>query len=238
MKMTPRDPFERPMNWAKALPSSAYSRAISSSAEIDAAAIQLGRIREDYHADGTALAGARYRIIQSWNRCRQLGVDPDKKEATVYFDVDALRVANEELLRVAEPVLERLTQVLADTGYVVVLTDPHGLLMTISGDRAARVRVAGLGFAPGADCSEASAGTNAIGTAIADRRPLQLLAGEHFCEAGQRVTCTAAPIYRPKTRDIAAVLDITGHYRLVRSHLIDIVTLGALEIEEKLVLAH
>lgn len=58
--------------------------------------------------DGTALSGARYRIIQSWNRCRQLGVDPQKNEATVCFDVGALRVANEELLRAAKPVLERL----------------------------------------------------------------------------------------------------------------------------------
>lgn len=110
--------------------------------------------------------------------------------------------------------------------------------MATRGDRAARARLADLGFAAGADCSEASAVTNAIGTAIADRPPLQLLAGEHFCEAGQQLTCTAAPIYLAKTRGIAAVLGITGDYRLVRSHLIDIVTLCALEIEEKIVPAH
>jgi sigma-54 dependent transcriptional regulator, acetoin dehydrogenase operon transcriptional activator AcoR len=222
------------MTWADALPSSAYSLAVGSSSEIDSAAVQLRRIREDYHVNGTVLAGARHRIIHSWNRCRHLGVNPDKTKATISFDVDALREANEELLRAAGPVLERLTQVLTDTGYVVVLTDALGRLITISGNRGARARVGDLGFAPGADCSEGAAGTNAIGTVIADRRPLQLVAAEHFCEAGQQLTCTAAPIYLSKTREIAGVLDITGHYRLVRSHLIDIVTLGALEVEERL----
>jgi transcriptional regulator of acetoin/glycerol metabolism len=231
------DPLERPMRWAKALPRSAYALAISSPAEIDAAASELGRIREDYHADGTVVTEARHRIVKSWDRCRELRVDPLTKMAPAGIDVDELRDENERLLRAAEPILALLDQLLAGSGYVVVLADPRGRVLNIFGDLRARRRAAVVGFAPGANCSEASVGTNAIGTAIADRRPLQLLAGEHFCDAGQRVTCTAAPVYVPGTREIAGVLDITADYRLVRSHLIDVVLQSALEIEQRLMSA-
>ena len=44
-----------------------------------------------------------------------------------------------------------------------------------------------LEFVAGADWSEDAAGTNAIGTALTDGRPLQLMAAEHFCEGWQHL---------------------------------------------------
>jgi hypothetical protein len=55
---------------------------------------------------------------------------------------------------------------------------------------------------------------------LADGRPLQLMAAEHFCDGWRPFTCTA--------------LDISGDYRLVRRHLVGMVVECAYEVEERL----
>jgi transcriptional regulator with XRE-family HTH domain len=214
----------------------AYASAINSPAEIDGAAHELARIRERYlSTGGTNASSARPRIIASWNRCRELAVDPDRKRAPVCDDLAELRAANERLLRAADPVVMYLADQFAGTGYVIVVTDARGRLLELAGDLDTRRRLARIEFEPGGDWSEAGCGTNGVGTAIADRRPFQLLAAEHFCDAPLALTCTAAPIWTPG-REIAGVLDITGAYDLVRSHLLAVVMQAALEIEERFAL--
>lgn len=218
-------------------PRAAYAAAIASPADIDDAASVLARVREQYVLTGSAVGtAARSRIVMSWDRCRELGVDPNRKKAPLYDDLAERRAANERLLQAADPVFVHLADQFAGTGYVVVLTDINGRLLDVAGDLDARRRLAKIEFEPGADWSEAAAGTNAIGTALADHRPLQLLAAEHFCDAPQAFTCTAAPICAPATREIVGVLDLTGYYKLVRPHLLGVVMQAVLEIEERLAL--
>jgi transcriptional regulator with XRE-family HTH domain len=218
-------------------PRTAYAAAIESPARIRDAAALLAHAREQYVLTGTAAGTpARSRIVESWDRCRRLGVDPGLKRAPLHGDLAQRRTASERLLTAAEPVIAHLSDQFAGTGYVVVITDADGRLLEVMGDQDARRALARIEFEPGADWSEAASGTNAIGTALADRRPLQLLAAEHFCDAPQAFTCTAAPICAPTTREIVGVLDFTGNYQLVRPHLIGVVMQAALEIEERLAL--
>lgn len=214
----------------------AYASAIQSPAEIDGAAHELARIRDCYLSDnGMHGSSARPRVIASWNRCRELAVDPNRKRAPTVEDLAELRAANERLLRAADPVVMYLADQFSGTGYVIVVTDPRGRLLDLAGDLDTRRRLARIEFEPGGDWSEAGCGTNAVGTAIADGRPFQLLAAEHFCDAPLALTCTAAPVWAPGRR-MAGVLDITGAYDLVRSHLVGVVMQAALEIEERLAL--
>lgn len=208
--------------------------ALNSPAEIDSAAHELVRLRERYHGGGMPLAGMRERILCSWERCRELRVDPSRREAAVRGDVDALREENERLLRAADPVLVRLADLFADTGYAIVVADRHGYLLDLAGDSYHPSHPKRFRLDPGSDWSEAGVGTNAVGTAIADGRALQILSAEHYCEAGLPYTCTAAPIRAHGTREIVGVLDITGAYWLIRSHLLGVVMEAALEIEEEL----
>jgi two-component system sensor histidine kinase KdpD len=130
--------------------------------------------------------------------------------------------------------LTHLADMLADIGYAIVLTDGAGTILDIRCSRDMRRKLEHIAFQPGAAWSEASAGTNAIGTALTDDRPLQLMAGEHYCEGWQDLTCTAAPIHDSETGDIVGVLDITGDYHLVRPQLLGTIVQYALEIEERL----
>jgi transcriptional regulator with XRE-family HTH domain len=217
-------------------PRSAYVSAIGSPADIDAAAYELARIRDRYHVGGTPAGAMRPRVAASWERCREFGVDPSRKHAPVRENIDDLRATNERLLRAAHPTTAHLADEFAGTGYVVVVTDAHGHLLDLVADLEVRRVVSRLNFELGGDWSEAAIGTNAIGTAIADRRPFQLLGAEHFCDAPLPFTCTAAPIYAPSTGEIAGVLDISGSYKLMRPHLLGVIMQAALEIEERLAL--
>jgi hypothetical protein len=66
-----------------------------------------------------------------------------------------------------------------------------------------------VGFVEGAVWREESVGTNAPGTALATRRPVQVLGAEHFMRPVQRLSCTAAPVHDP-AGGIVGVLDLTG----------------------------
>jgi transcriptional regulator with XRE-family HTH domain len=219
-----------------AAPSAGLS--IATPAEIEQTAQDLMRIRERFLATGELAPGSRARIVTSWLRSRAAAVDASRAIAPLLItrdaELDDLRLASERLSYAARPVITFLVDHLAGSGYVVVLTDHAGQILSIEGDTAIVRLLERLEFVPGADWSEVAAGTNAIGTALADGRPLQLMAAEHFCEGWQHLTCTAAPIRDPETHAVVGALDITGGYRLVRSHLLALIMRCALDIEEGL----
>jgi transcriptional regulator with XRE-family HTH domain len=219
------------------LASTVHAAVIASPSEIEATADALARVREKYHRSGAAVGvPARPRVIASWERSRAVGVDPTRKVLPIRADLRERRAANERLLRAANDVVTYLAREFAGTGHVIVVADAEGTMLEVTGDLDAQRRLAKNAFAQGSDMSEAAIGTNAIGTAIADQRPIQLLAAEHYSEAGLELTCAAAPVSDPATRETIGVLDVTGPYKLARPQLIGIVMQAALEIEERLAL--
>jgi transcriptional regulator with XRE-family HTH domain len=179
---------------------------------------------------------ARPRVLRSWERSAALGVDAALQAAPSAVSSDAelkeRRERNERLLRSARPIAQLLADSLADTGYAVVLTDADGCVLSFDGGAEIRRHALKRGFEPGHDWSERAAGTNAIGIALSDGRPFQLMSGEHFCEGWADYACTAAPVRNPPTSELVAVLDITGPYGLTRPQLLGLVMQSACEIEE------
>ncbi len=165
-------------------------------------------------------------------------VDASRRLAPLAVTRDAQLIevceASEPLLRAAREVIDRLSDQLVDSGYVIVLTNAAGCILKIVGDRAIQRRLARIDFVAGGDWSEAAAGTNAIGTALNDRRAVQLLAAEHFCDGWTNLTCTAVPIRDPQSGEVIGVLDLTGDYRLIRVHLTNLLAISVLEIEDRL----
>jgi two-component system sensor histidine kinase KdpD len=192
---------------------------------------------ETPHAQATKIL--RPRILNSWRRSHELQVDAARSEALRAAEAGVVDLASalpkrERLLREASSIVTHLANTLSDIGYAIVLTDGEGTILELRAERDLRRKLERVAFEPGAEWSEASAGTNAIGTALTDDRPLQLMAAEHYCEGWQDLTCTAAPIHDSQTGEIIGVLDITGDYHLVRPQLLGTIVQYALEIEERL----
>src|SRR2546423_3118578 len=211
---------------------------IASPAEIEHTARQLRAIREGFLTTGSlATHSPRSLILDSWQRCHAMNVNPSRRYARLAVAREAQRAhwreANELLIRATRSAMARLTDFLADSGYVIVLSDAKGCLLDVVGDTNIRRRLARIDFVPGGNWSEAAAGTNAIGTALADRHVVQLMAAEHYCDGWQDLTCTAAPIRHPFTGEVIGVLDVTGDYRLIRSFLTNSLAAAALEVQQE-----
>ncbi|HBE28320.1 MAG TPA: hypothetical protein DDW25_05455, partial [Ktedonobacter sp.] len=212
--------------------------AIASPSEIEYTARQLMAIRDGFLTTGTlARSTPRSIILDSWLRCNAMQVNPSRRFAPLAIARDAqlqnLHEANDLLMRATHSVLGRLTDFLADSGYVVVLSDAKGCLLVVIGDAAIRRRLARIDFIPGGNWSEGAAGTNAIGTAIADGHVVQLMAAEHYCDGWQDLTCTAAPIRHPLTGEVIGVLDVTGNYRLIRPFLTNFLAMAAMDVQQR-----
>jgi signal transduction histidine kinase len=217
-------------------PAEATAISLASPSDIEQTVRRLAMMRESFLTTGTTGAvQPRLLIQESWRRCQALHVDAGRYLAQFGAAGDGaladLRAQNELLLHSAQSALARLRATFDDGGYVVVLSDAHGNLLEVGGDLERRRRMARNGMLPGSNWSEAAAGTNAIGTAIATGRVVQLLAAEHYCAGLQDITCTAAPILHPDSGAIIGVLDITGDYRYIRPFLTGLIAVAALDVQ-------
>ena len=172
-------------------------------------------------------------IQKSWLRCRQMGVDPAfgkcgdiRSEAEFSTDHLYLRSLARETQR-------RLYDLVRGRGLIVTISDPQGVLVTMFGDHRILAAADKLHFGPGADWSEKSVGTNAIGTSLAEGRQLQVAGYEHFCQGHHSWVCTAAPVFDIRGRVMGCV-DVSGPRTVDHSRAVSLVTIGACAIEREL----
>ncbi len=160
-----------------------------------------------------AVAPACNFVVSSWQRSLALGVDPSSRSAPLLARGDDLRqlhLRHGELLTAASSLSAELSEVLAGSRSIMLLTNPDGVVLQAVGDRGTLEQGRDIHLMEGGDWSENVVGTNGIGTVIATGRPAQVHAAEHFCEGIKRWTCAAAPIYDPGTGEILGVIDISG----------------------------
>jgi hypothetical protein len=100
-----------------------------------------------------------------------------------------------------------------------VVSDVDGTLLWVEGNRTVRLDAAeSMNFVEGAEWSEAGAGTNAIGTAIAAEHAVQVFAAEHFNSVVQAWVCSAAPVHDPDTGELIGVIDLTAQMTNAHPH--------------------
>ncbi|MEL7140477.1 MAG: GAF domain-containing protein [Pseudomonadota bacterium] len=149
----------------------------------------------------------------SWRRCVALhGLDPERRLEPVVVEEQWLVEARERarpVLDAAQPELDKLFSVFGRAGCCLVLTDETGLAIERRGvpadDRAFR----DVGLMPGARWDEQSVGTNGIGTALAETRPIGIFRDEHFLTACAGLSCATAPIRDHRGR-LAGALDLSS----------------------------
>ena len=88
-------------------------------------------------------------------------------------------------------------------------------------------------FSPGMDWSERAAGTNAIGTSIVSKKPIQVFSAEHFCEGFHPMTCSSSPIFHPYTKNVIGAIDFTGFWPSTQPHTLGLAVSLAKMIEQQ-----
>jgi hypothetical protein len=172
----------------------------------------LARVHDALLSGDRPPAPPRRLVARSWERVRAQGVDPDRGQPRSPLPVDEVerRRAVSPLQRVLPELRAALTSIADDAAHIMVITDAEGRLLWREGSVQVRCRADRLGFIEGADWSEGSVGTNAIGTALAETSPVQMFAAEHFVRSHHVWTCTACPVHDPRSGELIGVVDVSG----------------------------
>ena len=175
-------------------------------------------------------------IARSWQRCAGHGLDMTARPRVEPMTAGELRETcerHEALRRACRPEIEALHAAAAATGSIVVLTDAAGVVLDALGSVAFADRAARVALRPGVAWSEQATGTNAIGTALAERRAVEVRGAEHYFEAHRILSCAAVPILDPRGR-MVGVLDVSGPASLQHLHALGLVGLAVDQIEHRL----
>ncbi|ACA44823.1 sigma-54-dependent Fis family transcriptional regulator [Clostridium botulinum] len=175
-------------------------------------------------------------IRSSHNRCMKYGIKKEKIFPTTIIKGDKLKLLlkkNNELIKVANPFIKILYDFLKGSGFALYLTDKKGFPLIIIGDEDIIRDMTEMGIVEGADMSEESTGTNAIGTAIKENCSLQISGDEHYIYVYNVWTCSAAIIHNEEG-NIIGCLNLTGRRQLVHPHSLGLVVAAVKSIENQL----
>ncbi len=188
--------------------------------------------------DSSQSAGSTSAVSSSWRRSQALGADQDGRAALsgAIADPRTLRDARERaehLRRAAASVLDGFAAACSANHFVAIVADAHGIVLDTLGGGAFEAEARRLRLVPGSDWREAVRGTNAIGTALAEGRPVAVYGNAHYAHVNEGLVCIAAPIFDPRGA-LVGVLDATSFASEARAFDPGVVVTVARAIEEVL----
>ncbi|KON80321.1 sigma 54-interacting transcriptional regulator [Azoarcus sp. PA01] len=156
----------------------------------------------------------------SWLRSREHGLAPDQHlpdGVVARADFAEHLEANARLLAFSRPAIENLYRQIGGPSSMVLLADKRGLILNALGNSEFLNRAARVALRPGAEWSEASVGTNAVGTALHTGHTVAVRGSEHYLDRNRFLTCIATPILAPGG-GLLGILDVSTDARANISH--------------------
>lgn len=159
-------------------------------------------------------------LLASWQRSHGHGLRTDEPLNTNALAPGELRdriEANNRLLAFSRPMIEGLYRQIGSPSSTVLLADRTGMILSAFGHTDFLGRAAQVALRPGVDWSEATMGTNAIGTALQTGSVVAVQGEEHYLTRNRILTCVATPILAP-TGGMLGILDVSSDARENLTH--------------------
>lgn len=186
-----------------------------------------------YLNTGIISHNVREEILESWKRCREIGVNPYQIKANEILsdeEFEKVLADNTHLIKYSVAFMKDLYKFVEGFGLAVALTDANGVLLKIIGDEKPLQTLRLGNFIEGASWSETSAGTNAISMSLCTGVPYQIVSYEHFCMCSQTVTCSCAPI-RDENCNIQGFINIVEKSDNTNKYTLSLAVASAIAIE-------
>jgi signal transduction histidine kinase/putative methionine-R-sulfoxide reductase with GAF domain len=183
-----------------------------------------------------ATAGLRPTIVESWRRSLATGLDPTDVLAPIEVDESEVleRWFEHPLGSLAQDLVDQLRKVAEESRSMVVVTDASGLVLHRVGDERLKERAAEMNLIEGARYTEATDGTNGIGTALAADHAFQVFAFEHFNVRHHEWVCSGAPVHDPVTGRVVGLIDLSSLWKTAHPRSLELVTTAARTMEQRL----
>ena len=178
----------------------------------------------------------RDKIRASHKRSLELGVERERVQPAIVIKSSVLREhlkKHQRLTTAAGPFVKLLHEFVADSGFIVMLTDGKGCILQLTGSPATLAEISPYSLTPGAYMNEESIGANAISIALEENAPIQLTGHEHYIKAFHSWSCSAAPVHDEKG-SIIGCINISGRLDKVYPHILGLVIASVKAIEYQL----
>jgi transcriptional activator for dhaKLM operon len=171
-------------------------------------------------------------VANSWRRCRAL-INPTQKIKYNKLKPDhllAADVASFELISISRPIMEDIYQHIDHSNTVIVLGNGTGYILDIVGKSCYVDMDEDLADMLGVLVTEGHIGTNSLGLALAEKKPVQVIGPEHYCIQFHRIAGASAPIF-DMTGRIMGVIGILSSLSSYQTFSLGIVTAAARAIQ-------
>lgn len=176
-------------------------------------------------------------IQRSWQRCLHQGLlrqQSAELDLLPQGELSARQEAHRTLIVCFQRfVLPLFAQLLAGRPCRLLLCDGEGAILAASGDDGFARHAERIFLRSGARWGEASKGTNAIGTALAEQSEVQVLGNQHFFAQHSFLSCSACPLLGPDGQ-LLGVLDISTDAAHHDGDMLGTVRLLAMTLENAL----
>ncbi|MGL4250061.1 MAG: sigma-54-dependent Fis family transcriptional regulator [Aeromonas sp.] len=176
-------------------------------------------------------------IERSWQRCLHQGLCRQQSAELDLLPRGELSARQEQHGALIDCfqrfVLPLFGQLLAGRPCRLLLCDGEGAILAASGDDGFARHAERIFLRSGARWGEASKGTNAIGTALAEQSEVQVLGNQHFFAQHSFLSCSACPLLGPDGR-LLGVLDISTDAAHHDGDMLGTVRLLAMTLENAL----
>ncbi|MFM4649672.1 sigma-54-dependent Fis family transcriptional regulator [Aeromonas bivalvium] len=176
-------------------------------------------------------------IQRSWQRCLHQGLlrqQSAELDLLPQGELSARQEQHRTLIACFQRfVLPLFGQLLAGRPCRLLLCDGEGAILAASGDDGFARHAERIFLRSGARWGEASKGTNAIGTALAEQSEVQVLGAQHFFAQHSFLSCSACPLLGPDGQ-LLGVLDISTDAAHHGGDMLGTVRLLAMTLENAL----
>lgn len=202
----------------------------------------LGRARELAQLHSATFCGddvsgqLRSVIRESWQRSLHARIDPDRRTPSSHLPTDELR--EQRQAHPFAPMLPMLREALLgeadEAPHIMIITNTDGHILWREGSSPVQRDADSVCLSEGTRWSEDSIGTNAMGTALATGRPVQIHSAEHLVRTYHSWTCAASPVHDPDTGALLGTLDISGPLQTMHPALLALASTSARLVESQL----
>ncbi|MBP2236364.1 transcriptional regulator of acetoin/glycerol metabolism [Sinorhizobium kostiense] len=176
-------------------------------------------------------------VAESWQRCRDLGLDPSgiPRDVVIPFgDVRHRRDANAVLRSLALAEMQLLHTQIAGSNFMIALADADGVVLDTISDAHFAESSVGRSIIPGSMWGESERGTNALGLVARERQPVAVYGREHYFNCHGHLSCMAAPIL-DTNGEVLGLLDASCSNEARQQHTHALVRMAAAQIENGLI---